>query len=713
MTQFNKQIFSIRKLSVGVCSAFIGLALFSTTPVFANEASKIEQDPSLSASQLTEIKNTQNNSEGTLGAEMTSVRTSDEIIPKESGNTELILSDEALTQEESLTAEIRQAGNDRNTEQTLSNEPLNIKTQYGAIGDGIADDRKALQDAIDAASTGLGGGIVYLPEGTYRMEEIIFLKSNIHVQLHEKATILNYINQKDHPSIVFMTGEFTDDGKQVEWAPTENITFTGGVIDMNGQLNAEGTKARNLPLINSSGAFAIGNSTNVTIRDVTFKDSYKGHAIQIAGSKNVLIDNSRFIGQALPNTLKDSQLINYESIQIEPLTRKGFPYALNNTGAKSENITIQNSYFGKSDTAGELVTAIGTHYQDMTTENPENIKILNNHFDNMVYAGIRFTGFTNVLIQGNHFTKKAKEDSIHYREKGATLVNGYSYNNKDKSHVLDLNKHITVTENTFDIADSNTKAIRFAKDNAQNLGEIQDIAITNNTITYTHSESKQPAIQTLRVVDNLTITGNTILGGYQGITLAETSGAILLANNAISEVSDTYMDLSKLGPTQTIHLKTQGAGTIELTTDDNQYHFLAKSNSGSVYAGLYSDPVLKQKISDATTYSIPINESTTSSLIFLFNVLSKEEQDVPPKSNPKLPSNPQNNRPSPLNDIRITLNTTEKKDSSPISSITKKAQISPQSILPRTGQSTSTLTLLGSFILLGVGMNLISKKDGN
>ncbi|MGT2784763.1 glycosyl hydrolase family 28-related protein [Streptococcus merionis] len=713
MTQFNKQNFSIRKLSVGGCSAFIGLALFSTTPVFANEASSIEQDPSLSTSQLTEIENTQNNSEGTLGAEMKSARTSDEIIPKESGNTELILSDEALTQEESLTAEIRQAGNEGNTEQTFSNEPLNIKTQYGAIGDGIADDRKALQDAIDAASTGLGGGIVYLPEGTYRMEEIIFLKSNIHVQLHEKATILNYINQKDHPSIVFMTGEFTDDGKQVEWAPTENITFTGGTIDMNGQLNAEGTKAKNLPLINSSGAFAIGNSTNVTIRDVTFKDSYKGHAIQIAGSKNVLIDNSRFIGQALPNTLKDSQLINYESIQIEPLTRKGFPYALNNTGAKSENITIQNSYFGKSNTAGELVTAIGTHYQDMTTENPENIKILNNHFDNMVYAGIRFTGFTNVLIQGNHFTKKAKEDSIHYREKGATLVNGYSYNNKDKSHVLDLNKHITVTENTFDIADSNTKSIRFAKDNAQNLGEIRDIAITNNTITYTHPDSKQPAIQTLRVVDNLTITGNTILGGYQGITLAETSGATLLANNIISNVSDTYMDLSKLGSNQTIHLKTQGAGTIELTTDDNQYHFLAKSNSGFVYAGLYSDPVSKQKISDATTYSIPINEATTSSLIFLFNVLSKEEQDVSPKSNPKLPSNPQNNRPSPLNDIRITLNTTEKKDSSPISSITKKAQISPQSILPRTGQSTSTLTLLGSFILLGVGMNLISKKDGN
>ena len=85
--------------------------------------------------------------------------------------------------------------------------------------------------------------------------------------------------------IVFMTGLFTDDGDQVEWEPTEDISYSGGTIDMNGALNEERTKAKNLPLINSSGAFAIGNSKNVTISNVTFKDSYQGHAIQIAGSK--------------------------------------------------------------------------------------------------------------------------------------------------------------------------------------------------------------------------------------------------------------------------------------------------------------------------------------------------------------------------------------------------------------------------------------------
>ena len=38
------------------------------------------------------------------------------------------------------------------------------------------------------------------------------------------------------------------------------------------------------------------------------------------------------LGQALPKTMKDGQIISKESIQIEPLTRKGFPYALNDNG---------------------------------------------------------------------------------------------------------------------------------------------------------------------------------------------------------------------------------------------------------------------------------------------------------------------------------------------------------------------------------------------
>ncbi|COB75746.1 cell wall surface anchor family protein [Streptococcus pneumoniae] len=220
--------------------------------------------------------------------------------------------------------------------------------------------------------------------------------------------------------------------------------------------------------------------------------------------------------------MKDGQIISKESIQIEPLTRKGFPYALNDDGKKSENVTIQNSYFGKSDKSGELVTAIGTHYQTLSTQNPSNIKILNNHFDNMMYAGVRFTGFTDVLIKGNRFDKKVKGESVHYRESGAALVNAYSY--KNTKDLLDLNKQVVIAENIFNIADPKIKAIRVAKDSAEYLGKVSDITVTKNVINNNSKETEQPNIELLRVSDNFVVSENSIFGGKEGIVIEDSNG---------------------------------------------------------------------------------------------------------------------------------------------------------------------------------------------
>ena len=263
-------------------------------------------------------------------------------------------------------------------------EPLNVK-DYGAVGDGVTDDLAAIQAAIDDAAQGLGGGVVTFPAGIYLVEEIVVLKSNITLQLDSDAVIRNGINQASHPSIIFMTGPFTEDGEQVEWADTENITFIGGTIDMNGQLNEDGSAAENLPNIGSSGAFALGYSSNVRIENVTFLNSYKGHAIQICACDGVTIKNCSFKGQALPSFLTDSQRITLETVQIEPSSTKGFPYAANETGEPSRNVTIEGCYFGASDLCGEPVTAIGTHNQVVDCEKCHHIDILNNTFDNMMY----------------------------------------------------------------------------------------------------------------------------------------------------------------------------------------------------------------------------------------------------------------------------------------------------------------------------------------
>jgi plasmin and fibronectin-binding protein A len=687
----HNEVFSIRKLKVGLCSVLVAISFLGVQSVFADEV--VTSAPQISMNELytstinsIEGSSTSNHDNPTGIDSSTSQLTDSKVDSPLISNKEYkedgvntgsfedemkdspLVSNSALSNstikslEGSLTSnhdsltdfittysksvssenEVADTSNrnevgDSNTalEKGTEISALNVK-DYGAVGDGVNDDRQAIQDTIDAAAKGLGGGKVYFPEGTYLVKEIVFLRSHTHLEVHEKATILNGINIKNHPSIVFMTGLFTDDGAQVEWAPTEDISYSGGTIDMNGALNEEGTKAKNLPLINSSGAFAIGNSNNVTIKNVTFKDSYQGHAIQIAGSKNVLVDNSRFLGQALPKTMKDGQIISKESIQIEPLTRKGFPYALNDDGKKSENVTIQNSYFGKSEKSGELVTAIGTHYQTATTENPSNIKILNNHFDNMMYAGLRFTGFTDILIKGNRFDKKTKEESEHYRENGAALVNAYSY--KNVKDVLDLNKHVTITENVFNIADAKTKAIRVAKDSADYLGKVTDITVTKNIIHNNSQNTEQPNIELLRVSNNLVVSDNIISGGKDGIVIEESAGTITVLNNRLSNLTGNHVSLLKTDFNGTSSDTNNSVGDFNIITENESYKIFSQ-NSGN-HSDNHSDkhveeikPVAENKNNLANNYSVnsvddKIEKSNHDSGNVVTGEISQKQYDV-------------------------------------------------------------------------------------
>ena len=687
----HNEVFSIRKLKVGLCSVLVAVSFLGVQSVFADEVitstSQISMNK-LSTSTTNSLESSStNNYDKPTGIDSSISQLTDSNVDsplisnkeyKEDGvNTGTfedemkdspLVSNSALsnstikTLEGSLTSkhdsltdfistysksvssenEVADTSNsnevrESNTalEKGIEVSALNVK-DYGAVGDGVNDDRQAIQDTIDAAAKGLGGGKVYFPEGTYLVKEIVFLRSHTHLEVHEKATILNGINIKNHPSIVFMTGLFTDDGDQVEWEPTEDISYSGGTIDMNGALNEERTKAKNLPLINSSGAFAIGNSKNVTISNVTFKDSYQGHAIQIAGSKNVLVDNSRFLGQALPKTMKDGQIISKESIQIEPLTRKGFPYALNDNGQKSENVTIQNSYFGKSEKSGELVTAIGTHYQTATTENPSNIKILNNHFDNMMYAGIRFTGFTDILIKGNRFDKKTKEESGHYRENGAALVNAYSY--KNVKDILDLNKHVTITGNVFNIADSNTKAIRVAKDSADYLGKVTDITVTKNIIRNNSKNPEQPNIEMLRVSDNLVVSDNIISGGKDGIVIEESAGSITVLNNQLSNLTGNHVSLLKTDFNGTSSDTNNSVGDFNIITENESYKIFSQNSVN--HSDNHSDkhveeikPVAENNNNLANNYSVnsvddKIEKSNHDSGNVVTGEISQKQYDV-------------------------------------------------------------------------------------
>jgi hypothetical protein len=68
-------------------------------------------------------------------------------------------------------------------------EVVSVK-DFGAVGNGVADDTAAIQAAIDAVSTA-GGGTVFLPTGNYKTSASLILKSKVELKGSGKPSRLN------------------------------------------------------------------------------------------------------------------------------------------------------------------------------------------------------------------------------------------------------------------------------------------------------------------------------------------------------------------------------------------------------------------------------------------------------------------------------------------------------------------------------------------
>ena len=107
---------------------------------------------------------------------------------------------------------------------------------FGAVGDGIALNTKAIQEAIDTCS-GNGGGTVLVPNGSF-LTGTIRLKSNVEVHLAPTAILLGSTNLADYPTDVARCGFVNEthiDRCLVYAEDAYNIAITGsGTIDGQG-----------------------------------------------------------------------------------------------------------------------------------------------------------------------------------------------------------------------------------------------------------------------------------------------------------------------------------------------------------------------------------------------------------------------------------------------------------------------------------------------
>lgn len=177
---------------------------------------------------------------------------------------------------------------------SINNQPISFRTKaesccinvrdFGAVGDGLQDDTRAIQTAILVCPE---GGRIRIPKGVYLITPIT-LKSHITVELMEGAVLLGSANEKDYS---VLPGEvLSDDGMMVECAswegqPTashqsllsayysEDIHLVGkGVVDGNAQNSTWWIDVKKRPIARPKLLF-MNRCKNVDIHGLRFQNS--------------------------------------------------------------------------------------------------------------------------------------------------------------------------------------------------------------------------------------------------------------------------------------------------------------------------------------------------------------------------------------------------------------------------------------------------------
>lgn len=387
---------------------------------------------------------------------------------------------------------------------------FNVK-DYGAIGgyrldskgkplkgdseNAAMDDRKAIQDTINAAVS-VGGGTVLVPAGAYPIKDTLSLYKNITLLLAPGAVIV-----RNGPlSAFFING---DKGASYGgYSGHGNITVSGGTLEGN-QANIE----------RRFNFFSLGHGENIKLANMKMLDLLTYHAIEINGCRKVTVENCIIDGFRVDSEYNASNPgRRSEAIQLDMMLDNSVfgPFGAYDSTTCSD-ITIKGCTFRNWD------RGIGTH-TGANGYKHENIKIIDNHFEDLSGEGVISCLWENVVIANNTFRRVGTGIHLRVKDTDTQIVRNYS-----------------ITGNTFwDIVNGTSLRHAFYIDGG-NI-QIKNVEFTGNTI--------RGAAQTSIYCQNCSILNiadnNIVQGDSGGIYLVNVIGSNI-ASNGLNDMSSSGM----------------------------------------------------------------------------------------------------------------------------------------------------------------------------
>ena len=390
---------------------------------------------------------------------------------------------------------------------------LNVKN-YGAKGDGLMDDTKAIQSTINAASP-LTKTTIYFPAGTYKIGSYtttrnylenycLFLHSNIDIEGEGDQTI---IFLSDH---IFDKRDTSANAHLFYGYKIQNISFSNLVIDMNGSNNLVPQK-----IIKNYSAIFTSYGNNYYIHDIAIRNCSGTNMINIMSKgRGLIIENCKFIngGNYVGNPFPNTGQYDYSFIYTEWDSTE-----VQNNIIEQQNIDIAlQNYTGGIELHGSNTSAIANTIKGC--------------WPAIYISSSNNSAMQNVLVQNNDIIDCVTGISFWIVQ---PMSNIFIYNNQIKLTTTRSSK-LKLCAGIY-VPNGNVK--EYSKKMA-NAAPINNLEINGNTIT-ANSMQMLSAGMVLHSLRNSLIQNNIITGmNYGGIVLTGSkwgTNSLLISKNIFKD----------------------------------------------------------------------------------------------------------------------------------------------------------------------------------
>ena len=231
------------------------------------------------------------------------------------------------------------------------NYTADVKKDFGAKGDGIADDFAALQAALDSLKT--TGGTIYFPSGTYLISECLVFYSNQTLDFEDGAILKRKALYRtfDPEELRYLLASYTENNDDyTDYKGTHDVVIRGCIFDANSRLK----KGNKITMLNTC------HCRNITVTGCTFLHCAEWHCIEFNATADSVIENCVFYGNTYTSHGRKTELVQLDAAIFGNYGPVFYPdgseMEFYSDEKECENITIRNNKF-----ICDSFAAIGCH----------------------------------------------------------------------------------------------------------------------------------------------------------------------------------------------------------------------------------------------------------------------------------------------------------------------------------------------------------------